>query len=79
MKVIKGLEHLIQRNEVIWVCSTWRKEASGEASLQPSSTFGEFMNRKETDFLHSLIVVGQGRIVLDLHLISGGNSLLRGQ
>jgi len=33
-------------------CSDWRREGSGETSLWPSSTCGELIDNKETNFLH---------------------------
>lgn len=33
-----------------------RGEGSGETSIQPSSAWGELINRRQIDFLHSLIV-----------------------
>jgi len=50
-----------------WACSAWRKEGSGETSLQPFSTWGELINRRESEskFLHHLIVIGRGGMVLN--------------
>jgi len=36
-----------------WACSAWRREGSGETPLQPSSTCGELIIRRETDFIWS--------------------------
>jgi len=37
-------------------CLAWRRESSGETSLRPSSTWGEFISRRGTNFLHGLVV-----------------------
>ena len=51
-----------------WVCSAWRREGSGETSLQPSSTWRELISRKGSNFLHGPIVIGlkEGRFRLDV-------------
>ena len=43
-----------------WPSLAWRREGSGETSLLPSSTWRELTRRRETDFLHRLVVIGQG-------------------
>lgn len=48
-----------------WACLAWRIEGTGEISLQPSSTWRDLINGSRTDLLHSLIVIGQGRITLN--------------
>jgi len=59
-------------------CSGWRREGSVETSLQHSSTWRELMNRRETDFLHGLIVIGQeGMFRLDTRRISFTQKVVR--
>ena len=43
-----------------WACLAWRREDSGETSLQTSSAWEELINRRET-----VIVIGQGKMVLN--------------
>lgn len=52
-------------------------------SLQPFSHERELVNKRETDYLHRLVVIGQGKIVLsykrdDLDKKFGGSCLLSG-
>ena len=45
-----------------WVWLVWGREGFfRETSLKPSSTWREFTNRRETNFLHGLIMTGLGR------------------
>jgi len=48
-----------------WACSVWRREGSGETSLRPSSTWRELISGRGSDFLHGLIVIGQGGMALN--------------
>jgi len=67
-----------------WDCSVWRRDGSGEKSLQPSSAWRELIGRRGTDIFHGLTVTGQGEMVLnqkrgDLAELVGRNSSLGGR
>jgi len=47
-----------------WTCLVWRREGSGETSLQPSSAGKELTSRRGTIFLHRQIVIGQAGMAL---------------
>ena len=49
----------------IWACLIWRREGSEETLLWPSSTARGLIRRRKTDFLHSVIVIGQEGMVLN--------------
>ena len=57
-KVIRGLGQLSCEERL-------RELVSRETSLQPSSTQNEHIIRRETNFLHVQIVIGQGGMVLN--------------
>jgi len=38
----------------------WRRESSGETSLRPPSTYRELISKRGSDFLHRLLMIGQG-------------------
>ena len=47
-----------------WARLAQRREGSGKTSLQPFSTSREHTSRRGTNFLHSLICIGQGGMAL---------------
>ena len=50
-----GLQQYLIRSEnrwKSWACSAWRRGGSREASLWPSSTQGELISRRGTEFSH---------------------------
>ena len=44
-----------------WAYANWRRESSGKTSMQHSSTWGELISRSAANFLHGLLVLGQGK------------------
>jgi len=64
--MIGGLEHLSYEDKFTELgLFRLEKEKTEETLLQPSSTQRELINRREIDFIHGLIVIGQGRMDLN--------------
>jgi len=65
-KMIKRLDNLSYEERLRnWDCLACRREGPGETSLQLSSTCMELTSKRKSNFLHSLIVIGQRGMALN--------------
>jgi len=66
-EMIRELEYLCSEDRLRELgLSAWRREGCEETSLQPSSTYLKGAYKwKRTEFLHGMIVIGQGEMALN--------------